>query len=68
MDIIPLVPIEDEIVSLDDMDFEVKRLANGKDNDIEVYQDENFKIGGPILIPHKQNLFNLPVNKGFPKP
>jgi hypothetical protein len=61
MDTIPIVPTEDEVFSLDDIEFRVKRLANGKDKDIEGYQDEIFKIGGPILIPHIHKLFNLAV-------
>jgi hypothetical protein len=68
MDTIPIFPIEDVIFSLDDIEFGVKWLANGKAKDIEGYQDENFKIGGPILIPHIHNLFNLDVKQGFPKP
>jgi hypothetical protein len=54
--------------SLDDIEFGVKRLANGKAKDIEGYQDEIFKIGGPILILHIHKLFNLAVKQGLPKP
>ena len=54
--------------SLDDIEFEVKRLANGKAKDIEGYQAEFFKIGGPILIPHIHKLFNLAVKQWFRKP
>jgi hypothetical protein len=43
-------------LSLDDIEFEV------------ISQDEIFKIGGPILIPHIQKIFNLAVKQGFPKP
>jgi hypothetical protein len=68
MDTIPIVPTEDEVFSLDDIEFRVKWLANGKAKDIEGYQDEIFKIGGPILIPHIHKLFNLAVKQGFPKP
>jgi hypothetical protein len=68
MDTIPIVPTEDEVFSLDDIEFGVKRLANGKAKDIEGYQAEIFKIGGPILIPHIHKLFNLAVKQGFPKP
>jgi hypothetical protein len=46
----------------------VKQLANGKAKDIECYQAEIFKIGGPILIPHILKLFNLAFKQGFPKP
>ena len=53
MDTISIVPTKEEFFSLDD---------------IEVYQDEIFKIGGPILIPHIHKLFNLAVKQGFPKP
>ena len=52
MDIIPIVPTKEEVFSLDDIEFGVKKLANGKAKDIEGYQDEIFKIGGSILIPH----------------
>ena len=68
MDTLPIVSIKEEVFSLDDIEFRVKRLANGKAKDIEGYQDENFKIGWPILIPHIHNLFNLVVKHGFPKP
>jgi hypothetical protein len=68
MDTIHIVSTEDAIFSLDDIKFKVKRLANGKDKDIEGYQDEIFKIGGPILIHHIHKIFNLVVKKGFPKP
>jgi hypothetical protein len=61
MDTIPIVPTKEEVFSLDDIEFGVKRLANGKAKDIEGYQAEIFKIGGPILIPHIHKLFNLAV-------
>jgi hypothetical protein len=63
MDTIPIVPTKEEVFSLDDIEFGVKRLANGKAKDIEGYQDEIFKIGGPILIPHIHKLFNLAVKQ-----
>jgi hypothetical protein len=59
MDTIPIVPLEDEVFSLDEIEFEVKRLANGKAKDILGYQAKNIKIKEPILIPHIHNLFNL---------
>jgi hypothetical protein len=69
METIPIVPTKDFFFfSLDDIEFGVKSLTNGKAKDIEGYQDEIFKIGGPILIPHIHKLFNLIVKKGFPKP
>jgi hypothetical protein len=68
MDTIPIVPTKEEVFSLNDIEFRVKRLANGKAKDIEGYQAEIFKIGGPILIPHIHKLFNLAVKQGFPKP
>jgi hypothetical protein len=66
MDTIPIVPTEDAVFSLDDIEFGVKQLANGKAKDIEGYQAEIFKIKGPILIPHIHKIFNLAVKKGFP--
>ena len=57
-----------EFFSLEDIDFWVKRLANGKAKDIEGYQEEILKIGGPVLIPHIHKLFNQAVKQGFPKP
>ena len=68
MDTIPIVPTKEEVFSLDDIEFWVKRFTNDKAKDIEVYQAEIFKIRGPILIPHIHKLFNLAVNQGFPKP
>jgi hypothetical protein len=61
MENIHIVSVEDKVLSLDDIEFKVKRLANGKAKDIEGYQTETFKIGGPILIPHIPKLFNLAV-------
>jgi hypothetical protein len=60
--------ISKEVFSLDDIDFGVKRLTNGKSKDIEGYQNEIFKIRGSILIPHIHKLFNLAVKHAFPKP
>jgi hypothetical protein len=68
MNTIPIVPRENEVFSLDDIEFGVKQLANGKTKDIEGYLAEIFKIKGPILIPHIHKLFNLAVKQGFPKP
>jgi hypothetical protein len=42
MDTIPIVPTKEEFVSLDDIEFGVKRLANGKAKDIDGYQAEIF--------------------------
>ena len=57
-----------EVFSLEDTDFGVKHLENGKAKDIEGYQVEILKIGGHVLIPHIHKLFNQAVKKGFPKP
>ena len=57
-----------EVFSLEDIGYGVKRLANGKAKDIEGYQAEILKIGGPILIPHIHKLSNQAVKQGFPKP
>ena len=59
MDTIHIVPTKDEVFSLDEIEFEVKRLANGKAKDILGYQAKNIKIKEPILIPHIHILFNL---------
>jgi len=61
-------PIEDDIFSLEDIEFGVKDLANGKSKDIEGYQVEILKMGGSVLIPHIHKLFNLAMTQGFPKP
>jgi hypothetical protein len=53
---------------LNDIEFGVKQLANGKVKDIEGCEAEIFKIRGPIIIPHIHKLFNLAVKQGFPKP
>ena len=68
MDTIPIFPAKEEFFFLYNIEFGVKWLANEKAKDIEGYQDEMFKIGGPILIPHIHKLFNLVVKKWFPKP
>ena len=57
----------EDVFSLEDIYFGVKCLKNGKAKDIEGYQEEILKIGGPILIPHIHKLFNQAVNQGFPK-
>ena len=57
-----------EVFSLEDIHFGVKHLANGKSKDIEGYQAEILKIGGPVLIPHIHNIFYQAVKQGFPKP
>jgi hypothetical protein len=61
MDTIPIVLIEDDFFYLDDIEFEAKQLANGKDKDIEGYQDEFFYNRGLILISHIHKLFNLAI-------
>jgi hypothetical protein len=61
MDTITIVPTKEEFFSLDDIEFWVKRLANGKAKYIEGYQAGIFKIGGPILLPHIHKLFKLVV-------
>jgi hypothetical protein len=62
------VSIEKKLFSIEDIEFWVKWLTRGKYKDIEGYQVEILKIGGPILIPNIHKLFNLVVKKGFPKP
>ena len=57
-----------EFFSLEDIDFKVKRLANGKSKDNEGYQAEILKIRGFVLIPNIHKLFNLVVKQGFPTP
>jgi hypothetical protein len=68
MDTVPLVPTEDAVFSLDDIEFRVKQLANGKAKDIEGYKDEIFKIRGHIIISHIHKLFNLAIKQGLHKP
>jgi hypothetical protein len=43
---------KDEVLSIEDIKFGVKKQSKGKSKDIKGYQDEILKIGGPILIPH----------------
>ena len=57
-----------EVFSLEDINFGVKHLANGKDKDIEGYQAEILKIGGPVLILHIHKIFNIAIKQGFPTP
>jgi hypothetical protein len=49
MDTIPIVPTKEEFFSLDDIEFGVKRLTNGKDKDIEGYQVKLLKSEGQSL-------------------
>ena len=67
-DNIPTLLTMKEVFSLEDIDFGVKRLANGKSKDIEGYQAKILKIEGSVLIPHTHKIFNLVVKKGFPTP
>ena len=53
---------------LEDIDFRAKRQENRKSKDIEGYQAEILKNGGPILIPHIHKLFNLAIKQGFHTP
>jgi len=46
-------------------EFEVKFLSKGKSKDIEGYEIEILKIGGPILIPHIHKLFNLEIKQSL---
>jgi len=57
-----------EFFSLEEIDFGLNRLENGKTKDTEGYQAEILNIGGPVLIPHIYKLFNQAVKQGFPKP
>ena len=54
-----------EVLSLEDIDFGVKNLANGKSKDIEGYQAKILKIERFVFIPHIHKLFNLAVKQGF---
>jgi hypothetical protein len=68
MDTMKNSSIKDEVFYIEDIMFGFKRLSKGKYKDIEVYQSEILKIGGPILIPHIYNLFTLTIYQGFQKP
>jgi hypothetical protein len=46
---------------MENINFGVKQLTNGEGKDIEGYEDEILKNGGPIMISHIHNLFNLAV-------
>jgi hypothetical protein len=50
MDTIHIVSTEDEVFSLDDIEFGVKWLENGKTKDIEGYQAKKFKSEGLSLF------------------
>lgn len=60
--------IKEDIFSLEDMEFWIKCLSNGKIRDIEGYQVEIFKMERSILIPSIHKPLNLIVKQGFPKP
>ena len=59
MENIPNFSTKDEVFSIEDIKFGVKQLAKGKAKNIEGYQVEILKIGGPILILYNHKLFNL---------
>ena len=50
-----------EVFQLEDNDFGVKHLENGKFKDIEEYEAKILKIEGTVVIPHILKLFNLGV-------
>jgi hypothetical protein len=50
------VPTEDEVFSMEDIEFGVKRLTNGKAKDIEGYQVEIFKKRAYPHASHTQAL------------
>jgi len=60
-------PIKDDIFSLEDVKSGINNLANGKENYIEGYQVEIFKMGKSILIHHHHKLLNLVIKHGFPR-
>jgi hypothetical protein len=62
MDNIPKFYIKEEVFSIEDIEFWVKRLAKWKSRDIKGHQDEILKNGGPILIPHMHEFFNLAMS------
>ncbi len=52
--------------SLEDVEFGINKLTNGKAKFIEGYQAELFKMGKSILIPHLHKILNLAIKHGFP--
>ena len=50
------------------MDFEVKRLINGKSKYIEGYEEKILKNRGHVLILHTHKPFNIAVTEGFSTP
>jgi hypothetical protein len=68
MENIQTIFIKGEGFSIEDIEFEIKRLTKGKDKNIEGYQVEILNIIGSIVIPHIHNIFNLAINQGFSKP
>ena len=59
MDNIQALLTTEQVFSLEDINFGIKHLTNGKDKDIEGYQEEIIKIKVHVLIPYIHNLFNL---------
>lgn len=57
--------IEEDIFSLEYMEFKIKKLPNGNARDIKLYQDEILKMGKSIFIPHVHNLLNLELKHNF---
>jgi len=57
----------EQVFSLEGIEFGIKCLANGKTKGIEGYQAKILKIEAPVLIPYIHNLFNMVVKHGFPK-
>jgi len=60
--------MEEDIFCLEDVEFKIKKLANGTTRDIEGYQAEIFKMARLVLIPHVYKLHSLAVKQDFLKP
>lgn len=62
------VSIEENIFSMEGIEFGVKLLTTRRTKDTEDYQVETFKIEGHILFTNIHDLLNLVVKNSFPEP
>jgi hypothetical protein len=69
MDNIPNLSTKDGGFYIEDINSGLSgsQKENMRAKDIEGYQAKILNIGGPMLIPHIHELFNLVVKHGFPK-
>jgi hypothetical protein len=63
----PLVNIDTELFTMQEVEMGIKRLGAGKAKDLDELQVEYLKWGLKILSPHITKIFNNIIQQGFPQ-